>query len=107
MQTVVQIACTKGSSLRDAIANDAKLADRGFKVLEQKKQGRAPGWTKIRSNEGHTGTINVEWNAVTHFLTCRIINKGTGSPDEVIGAFIGYILERHKRRLKLITIWID
>lgn len=108
MQTIVQIICTKGNSLRDAIANDAKLDSYSFTVLSEKKHGRSPGWTSVRSTDKeHRGTIKIQWNAGTQFLICRVINKGAGRPDQIIGAFIGYILERHRKRLKLITILPD
>jgi len=108
MQTVIQLACTKGNSLRDAIANDARLEAYGFKILREKKLGRSPGWTKVRSNvSGRRGTINIQWSASTQYLTCRVINRGAGRPSQVIGDFINFILERHKKRLKLITIWSD
>lgn len=107
MQTVMQIACTKGKSLRDAIANDDKLKYK-FKILTEKKQGRKPGWTSIRSIDSNLrGTIKIQWSASTHFLTCRVVNKGAGRPNQIIGAFIEYILGKHKKRIKLITIWTE
>ena len=108
MQTVVQVVCSKGKSLRDAIANDNCLEDYNFKILTEKKQGRKPGWTSVRSTDSSLrGTIKMQWSASTRFLICRVINKGAGRPNQIIGSFINYLLERHKKRLKLVTIWTE
>ncbi len=108
MQTVVQVACTKGKSLRDAIANDNHLEDYNFKILTEKKPGRKPGWTSVRSTDSNLrGAIKMQWSASTRFLICRVINKGAGRPNHIMGAFIAYLLERHKKRLKLVTIWSE
>ena len=108
MQTVVQVVCNKGKSLRDAIAKDNHLEDNHFKILTEKKLGRKPGWTSVRSTDSSLrGTIKIQWNASTRFLTCRVINKGAGRPNQIIGAFINYLLEKHKKRIKLITIWTE
>ena len=52
MQTVLQVACSNGKSLRDAIAGDTKLAEHGLTIVAERKVGRSPGWTKIRSGDG-------------------------------------------------------
>jgi hypothetical protein len=45
MQTLVQIVCTSGVSVRDKIANDPKLDAHAFEILSERKAGQAPGWT--------------------------------------------------------------
>ena len=105
MQTLVQVVCTSGASVRDAIANDAKLDAHGFEVLFERKAGRSPGWTKLRSRaEGRRGTINIQWNGSTKVLSCRVVNKGRGKPNLIIGDFVNYLLRRHNRRVKLISV---
>ena len=105
MQTLVQVVCTPGPSLRDAIANDPKLDARQFEILLERKAGRSPGWTKLRSRaEGRRGSINIQWSAPTKVLSCRVVNKGSGKPNLIIGDFVDYLLKRHRRRIKLITV---
>ena len=91
--------------MRDAIANDTKLDAHNFEILHERKAGRFPGWTKVRSRaEGRRGSINVQWNTATRVLSCRVINKGSGKPNLIIGDFVDYLLQRHRRRIKLITV---
>jgi hypothetical protein len=105
LQTLVQVICTPGASVRDAIANDAKLDAHQFEILYEHKPGRSPGWTKLRSRAaGRRGTINIQWNAATKVLSCRVVNKGAGKPNLVIGDFVDYLLQRHRRRIRLITV---
>lgn len=105
MQTLVQVICSPGSSLRDAIANDRQLAAHWFEVLRERKAGRSPGWTKLRSRApGRRGTLNIQWSGATRILSCRVVNKGPGKPNLVIGDFVNYVLRRHRRRVKVIAI---
>ena len=106
MQTLVQVICTPGPSLRDAIANDPKLDARDFEILLERKAGRFPGWTKLRSRaEGRRGSINLQWNAATRVLSCRVVNKGSGKPNLIIGDFVDYLLQRYRRRIKMVTVF--
>jgi hypothetical protein len=106
MQTVIQVVCKKPSnSLRDAIINDKKLGDDEFQVKEAMRPGRSPGWTKITSTAtGRQGSINIQWIDSTNMLICRVINKGDGKPNLIVGDFVDYLLRRHGRRLKFIMI---
>ena len=106
MQTLVQVVCTPGPSVRDAIANDAKLDAHDFEILLERKAGRAPGWTKLRSRAlGRRGTINIQWSSATRVLSCRVVNKGSGKPNLIIGDFVNFLLQRQRRRIKLITVF--
>ena len=107
MQTIIHVICKQGKgSLREAIAKDLLREDFGFKVLEQKRPGRQPGWMKIRgTSEGRQGTVNVKWEAGSSSLLCRVVNKGMGKPNLVVGDFIDYVLGRHRSRIRHITIW--
>ena len=105
MQTVVQVVCTRGRSLRDAIANDRRLAGHDLEVIQEKKPGRSPGWTKVRTRESHRGgSMNIQWDGATNILTCRVINRGTGRPNLIIGDFVDYLLSCYRRRIKLVTV---
>jgi len=105
MQTVIEVVCSKGGSLREAIAGDRRLTRYGLTVLKEKQPGRNPGWTKLRSTDAaRPGTINLVWNGATHTLTCRVVNRGAAKPSLVVGDFIYYLMDRHARRLKLVMI---
>jgi hypothetical protein len=91
--------------MRDAIANDRKLDAHYFEILLERKAGRSPGWTKLRSRaDSRRGSINVQWNTATKVLSCRVVNKGAGKPNLIIGDFVGYLLQRHRRRITLIAV---
>jgi hypothetical protein len=106
MQTIIEIICSKGKSVRDIIAGDPSLDDYFLRILSERKAGRQHGWTKVNGTiDGRRGTINIYWDANTANLRCRVINRGTGKPNHLIGDFIDYMLARHKRRVKHISIW--
>lgn len=105
MQTLVQVVCTPGLSVRDAIANDRKLDAHDFEIVLERKAGRSPGWTKLRSRaESRRGSINIQWNAATRVLSCRVVNKGHGKPNLIIGDFVNYLMRRHRRRIRVIAV---
>ena len=107
MQTLVQVVCAPGPSVRDAIANDPRLEDRGFAVVVQKKPGRTHGWLKLRSaSRAFSGVINVEWHDATHVLICRVVNKRASKPYPITGAFVNYLLQRPRvlRRIQAINV---
>lgn len=105
MQTVVQVVCSRGRSLRDAIANDRRLMRHQLEVVQEKKPGRSPGWTKVRTTEGErSGSMNIQWDAATSILTCRVVNRGAGRPNLIIANFVEYLLRRQRRRIKLVTV---
>jgi len=79
MQTLVQVVCSKGKSLRDAIVNDAKLSQFGLVTQKKQQPGRRHGWAKIHSSEtDRHGALNIEWDADTNILLCRVVNRGAG-----------------------------
>ncbi len=109
MQVLVQVVCTpsKGSrgSLRDAIAKDRQLAKSNLQVSEQKRPGRAHGWAKVHSTlPDRHGAINIEWDADTSVLVCRVVTRGKGQPNLIIGDFVDYLLRRHRRRIQAVNI---
>jgi len=105
MQTIVQVICSKGRSLRDSIVNDSKLSDFGLSVREKLKHGRQQGWAKIHSvHSDRQGALNIEWNSDTRILLCRVVNRGAGRPDLVLGDFVRYLFHRYPRRIRMINI---
>ena len=105
MQTIVQVICKKGTSLRDAIANDKKLDLHCFEIIQEKKQGRSPGWLKLKSTfEGRQGALNMQWGSDTNILTCRVVNRGNGEPSSFVGDFVDYLMARHTRRINAIQV---
>jgi hypothetical protein len=105
MQTVIHIYCTSGPSIRVAISRDARLEDYSFEVGKAQQPGRAPGWLKLYSTEADRhGALNVQWDSATAVLKCRVVNRGEGKPNLIIGDFLDYILARYRKRVRVITI---
>lgn len=105
MQVLVQVICTRGQSLRDAITNHPRLEDHNLEVAEQKRPGRARGWTKVRSAiPGRHGAINIEWDADTSVLVARVVTRGRGKPNLIIGDFVDFLLRRFRTRIQAINI---
>lgn len=105
MQTLVQVICTKGGSMRDEIANNVNLEKSSLEISEMKRQGRRHGWTKVHSTlPDRAGAINIEWDADTNILICRIVTRGKRKPGLTIGDFIGFLLDNFKKRIIAINI---
>jgi hypothetical protein len=105
MQTLVQVVCSKGPSLREAIASDRQLAKRGLALKEHHRPGRQHGWAKVHSTlDGRRGAINIEWDGDTNILLCRIVTRGGNKPNLIIGDFVDYLLRRFSRRIEAINI---
>ena len=62
MQILIQVLCTKGRSIRQAIADDPRIDRYGLQVTKEAQPGRAPGWLKLHAEEMR-GALNVEWDA--------------------------------------------
>jgi hypothetical protein len=106
MQTAILIHCTPGMrhSLREAIASDPRLGKYELRVERQLKPGRNPGWAKLRSIDGGPGAINLEWDGNTRTLTARVVSRSREGPSFTIGRFVHYLLARHRRRIRTITL---
>ena len=105
MQILVQVVCTRGPSLRDAIAKDGRLDRHLLRVSEQKRSGRSHGWTKVHSTEpGRRGAINLAWDANTNLLLARVITRGPGKPSLIIGDFVHFLMSRYRKRIQAINI---
>jgi hypothetical protein len=58
----------------------------------------------VRVAIGRRGSINIQWNAATKVLSSRVVNRGAGKPNLIIGDFVDYLLQRHRRRIRLIAV---
>ena len=103
MQILIHALCTKGESLREAIANDAQLGKHQLEVLREKQPGRKPGWMKLRSTIETPGVLNIEWHPQSLVLSARVITRGTGTPSTIVGDFVNYLLRRHGSRVRTIV----
>ncbi|TFH66630.1 MAG: hypothetical protein E4G90_02560 [Gemmatimonadales bacterium] len=105
MQTLIQVLCRRGRSLREAIADDGRLSRYGLEVVQELKAGRSPGWMKLKSvHRDHRGAINVEWDPPMQTLRCRVVTKGRGRPGEITAEFLHYLLAIHHRRIESVLI---
>ena len=105
MQTLVQVICSRGRSLRDSIVNDEQLERFGLRIDKKKRRGRKNGWAKIHSVEPRRqGALNVEWDAGKRILSCRVVNRRGGRPYKILGDFVDYLFDRHHGRLRLVNI---
>jgi hypothetical protein len=104
MQTLIDVHCSRGPSLRERIAKDVRLEKFALYVVKEQKPGRSPGWLKIRSLvPDRRGAINIQWDT-TGVLRCRVVNRGPGRPDEITGDFITYLLARHRKRVRVVNV---
>jgi len=105
VQTLVQVVCTSGRSLRDAIVNDRGLARFQLEVLKKKQPGRTRGWAKLYgTGPDRQGAVNVEWDADAFILLCRVVNRGKGRPNLIIGDLTNYLLRKHRSRIIAINV---
>ncbi|MHC4722110.1 MAG: hypothetical protein ACYS6I_05300 [Planctomycetota bacterium] len=105
MQSVIQVTCYRGGSLREALANDHRLEKYNLAVARQKTPGRSPGWAKLHSTDPDVhGAINLEWDPATKTLMARIVTKGKSTADRITGDFIAYLMRRHRKKIRSILI---
>jgi len=103
MQILVQALCSKGKSLREAIASDARLTRYQLQVTRQMQPGRAPGWMKLHATDTTRGALNIEWDSQSAILSARVITRSR-KPSPIVGDFVNYLLNRHGSRVQSITI---
>ncbi|HEX3158692.1 MAG TPA: hypothetical protein VHQ45_09250 [Gemmatimonadaceae bacterium] len=103
MQILVHVLCTKGRSLREAIANDPRIEAYGLTVRSERQTGRFPGWMKLHSSDAVRGALNVEWDRQTAALSARIVTRGSARPSPIVGHFVNYLLARFPGRVQSIT----
>ena len=105
MQTLLLIHCKNNKSLRERISKDEKLTGYFLQKIRDQQPGRSPGWLKLSSTDpSKAGVLNIDWNSNGQFLKCRVINKGKGRPDRIVGDFLGYLMARHRTHITFMTI---
>lgn len=108
MQTVVQVISYSNESLRVQITNDYRKLEDDFNIIvgASKKPGRPHGWAKLYSSRGAGfGVMNVTWDANTCTLTGRVVNRGKGRPNDIVGDFTSYLLARHRGKIRVIQVF--
>ena len=103
MQTLIQIVCTNGPSLRDAVVKDKKLHEFDLAVRRKQDPRRPHGWAKLGSDRVR-GAINIDWDGANKILNCRVVNRGSARPDGIAGVFVEYLLARRSSRIQYIQI---
>jgi hypothetical protein len=107
MQTLIQVVCSKGQSLRDVIVNDPKLGNFGLELQKKQQPGRPHGWAKLHSlKPDRQGALNIEWGAATSILSCRIVNRGKGRPNKILSDFIDYLFAHRRGRIQAVNIYL-
>jgi len=48
--------------------------------------------------------LNIEWDSDTQVLLCRVITRGSGKPNLIIGDFVDYLMRRFPKRIQTINI---
>lgn len=105
MQTLIQVYCRPGPSLRERIAHDPRLSKFDLEVVKERQPGRSPGWLKLRScSESIPGVANIEWDKSLKLLTCRVVTRHGNQPDRLVGDLVSYLIRRHGRRVDSISV---
>lgn len=105
MQTILQVVCSRGQSLREQIVNDPRLEDSYLRVAKERKPGRSHGWAKIvDTRQGGRGALNMVWDANSDILLCRVVNRGAGRPNWIVADFVDYLLAHFRRRIEAVNI---
>jgi len=47
----------------------------------------------------------MEWAQVTKILIFRVVTKGSGRPNLIIGDFVDYLLACHRTKIVMISIF--
>src|SRR5262245_614322 len=85
-------------SLREIIIKDLKDWDYQLAIEVEKRPGRSNGWAKVKA-EGLPGVINISWDGPAKLLVARAIAKQGNAPNELLGRFLSYLLERRRKRI--------
>jgi hypothetical protein len=79
----------------------SKLGDFNLVVVKEQKPGGL--WLAQVKHSGRHGAINIQWDPAG-VLRCRVVNRGSGKPNDIAGDFVAYLLARHRRRLRAVNI---
>lgn len=105
MQTLIQVICTGGTSLRDRISKDSRIGKFGLVVSETRRMDRSEGWTKLHAlSRDVYGAVNIQWVSSSTMLLCRVVTRGRSDPGPITGRFIAYLISRFRRRIQAIHV---
>ncbi len=105
MQILIQVISSGRQSLRDAIVNDPRLGRYNLTVSERKRPHRSHGWSKLHSTlPDRHGAINIQWDGASMILLCRVVTRGGGKPNLIIGDFVDYLFARFRRKIQAVNI---
>ncbi len=104
MQTLIQVICSHGPSLRDRIVHDTRIERDQLVVSESKRMDRSRGWTKVHGlTDDAYGAINIQWLPAASTLLCRVVTRGK-DPGPITGLFVAYLMTRHRARVDAIHV---
>jgi len=106
MQTVIQVLCTGGVSLRQTIADDQEgLEQFQLKLGRQRIANGHPGWTEVRGRGNTWAALKISWDMPTTTLTCRVASRRLARPHPIASKFVDFLLYRYSERIKAVSIF--
>lgn len=105
MQFVLHVKAKSSlrESLREQIIDKVNTGRTNLVVESEKKLGRKGGWAKIKA-DNIAGVINIYWHANSKTLIVRAVARMDNTPGELVGIFIAYLLEYHRKQISCISI---
>jgi hypothetical protein len=105
MQVVLHVMARPSlrESLRELIIADLQRWEYELVVESEKKVGRRGGWAKIKAGD-LPGVVNISWHASSKTLIARAIARNGNTPNELLGRFLAYLLDRRRRDVAGIAI---
>lgn len=104
MQIQMQAFGTKSTSLRKLITEHLREKKHPRLYVKMcKDNGRPNGWAKIAAR-GVPGCLNIGWQPSQQMLLVRANAEKGNRPDELLGVFLGYLLENYGKRVSTINV---
>ncbi|HEY7157601.1 MAG TPA: hypothetical protein VH575_26835 [Gemmataceae bacterium] len=104
MQIVIHVMARPSlrESLREIVIADLQKWDYQLEIEREKKVGRRNGWAKIKARD-LAGAINIYWHANSKTLIVRVVGR-QGTPGELVGRFISYLLHHRRKDVSSVAI---
>jgi hypothetical protein len=105
MQIVLDVMAraTLKESLRELIIGDLQKWEYNLDVISEKKIGRRSGWAKIKASD-LIGVLNISWHANSKTLIVRAVGKQGNNPNDLVGRFVAYLLDRRRKDISGVII---